>query len=748
MKKNSLKKVPFKKRLTKSVVENIIMTIGIFLVTIVSISTGTYIWEKYDISVGNISSERFVANIEVVNQIATDIKIKEAKESIKPLYKQDPDIGIQAVEEIQSFFNSLKTAKQLKEELKKEEESVEKSDTNNIDESESNIVIDNSNFLESTQSTSKYQTPIFLSTEKFNLLISLEDEQLDSLEKNILNIVANIMETGIKQDQLTNRIIDTKDKIAELKLDSVLGDIAYSVASSVIQPNLIIDEEATQNAINAKVAEVIPIVIKQGEKIVDKDEIITDEIYAILESLGYTEKEEWEPKDIIPIIGLAMIILLIQAFAYEYIRTNNKKLWNGTKEKTMLFTMYCIIVLLIRVMTGIGMLYYMLIPIALFGMLVAMLIDLPLAILLNIIVSIVGTLIYNGGVDFLIYFIISGTFACILTKYTYERNNTIKAASLISIINAVVLFGIGFLFQKAYSDQLLFKSLLAMISGLIAMIVMTGSLPFWEAAFDAITPIKLLELTNPNQAILKRLIIEAPGTYHHSIIVANLAEMAAMDIGANEALARAGAYYHDIGKLKYPNYFSENQVGENPHDYLLPLDSAKIIIGHVKDGYIYATDEKLPKVVKDMLIQHHGNTLVKYFYYKAKKDFPNEIIKEEEYRYHGITPQFKEAAILMLADTVEAAVRSMFTQGKTIDEIKVIISNLIKDKLDDGQLIDSELTIKDLNTIQNSFIKVFKGMYHERIAYPKEAIKSEDKSLLGEETKDKLLLDKEIKEEK
>lgn len=733
MKGKSLKKVPFKKRLTKSVVGNILMTIGILLVTIVSISTGTYIWQKYDISVGSISSERFVANVEVVNQIATDLKIKEAKESIKPLYKQDPDIGIQAIEEIQSFFNSIKTAKQSKEEeLKKE--SMKNSDINNIDETESSIVIDNSNFLESTQTTSNYQTPIFLSNEKFNLLISLEDAQLDSLEKDILNIVANIMETGIRQDQLTNRIIDTKDKITELKLDSVLGDIAYSLASSVIHPNLIIDEEATQSAIDAKVAEVVPIVIKKGEKIVDKDEIITNEIYAILESLGYTQKDEWEPKDIIPIIGLIMITILIQAFAYEYIRTHNKRLWNGTKDKTMLFTMYCIIVLLIRIMTGIGMEYYMLIPIALLGMLVSMLIDLPLAILLNIIVSIVGTLIYNGGVDFLMYFIISGTFSCILTKYTYERNNTIKAASLISIINGVVILGIGFLFQKAYSDQLLFKSLLAMISGFIALIVMTGSLPFWEAAFDAITPIKLLELTNPNQAILKRLIIEAPGTYHHSIIVANLAEMAAMDIGANEALARAGAYYHDIGKLKYPNYFSENQVGENPHDYLLPLDSAKIIIGHVRDGYIYATDEKLPKVVKDMLIQHHGNTLVKYFYYKAKKDFPGETIKEEEYRYPGITPQFKEAAILMLADTVEAAVRSMFTQGKTIDEIKVIISNLIKDKLDDGQLIDSDLTIKDLNTIQNSFIKVFKGMYHERIAYPKEAIKSEDKSKT-EETK-------------
>jgi putative nucleotidyltransferase with HDIG domain len=264
-----------------------------------------------------------------------------------------------------------------------------------------------------------------------------------------------------------------------------------------------------------------------------------------------------------------------------------------------------------------------------------------------------------------------------------------------------------------------------MLSGLIALIVMTGSLPFWEAAFDAVTPIKLLELTNPNQPILKRLITEAPGTYHHSIIVANLSEMAAMDIGADGALARAGSYYHDIGKLKYPNYFSENQAGENPHDYLLPLDSANIIIEHVQIGHAYAIDEKLPKAVRDIIIQHHGTTLVKYFYYKAKKDFPTEDIKQEHYRYPGIIPQCKEAAIVMLADTVEAAVRSMFNKGKTIDEIKLIVEDLIKDKLNDGQLLDSGLTIKDISTIQQAFIKVFKGMYHERIAYPKEAIKEE-----------------------
>lgn len=741
MKKKVPNKVPFKNRITKNVILNLLMTVGIFIITIIAVGTGTYLKQKYNLEVGAVSPERFVSDIEVINKVATDERIKEETNKIMPLYNEDPDIKAEAVIHIQTFFADLKNTKKAKEDEEQKrllDEEIKQNEAENATQIElenqtqsksktTDITVNNMDLLTSemlSTSNNDYETPVFLDNEKFNKLIGLSYNELSSFEEDIINVVLNILGAGVREDGLANAItINSKDAISKLGWDNTLKDIAYIIASSVIEPNFIIDEEGTKKAKDAKIAELelTPIKLKQGEKIVDKGEIITEEIYAILDSLGYTKKDKLDSKSIISIVGLAIIIALLQAISYEYIKINNKKLWLGNKEKTMLFTIYCLIVLLIRVMTS---LHYTVIPIALFGMLVAILIDLPLAILLNIVISIVGTLIYNGNSQFLIYFIISGTFACMVTKYTYERNNTIKATSIICIINAIVIFGIGFLFEKVYSDALLFKALMGMLSGIIAVIVMTGSLPFWEAAFDAITPIKLLELTNPNQPILKRLIIEAPGTYHHSIIVANLAEMASMDIRADGALARAGAYYHDIGKLKYPNYFSENQAGENPHDYLLPLDSAKIIIEHVEVGNGYAIDEKLPKVVRDIINQHHGNTLVKYFFYKAKKDFPSETIKEEQYRYSGIIPQFKEAAIVMMADTVEAAVRSMVNQGKNMDEIKDIIGNLIKDKLDDGQLRDSNLTLKDLDIIQNSFMKVFRGMYHGRIAYPKEAMKS------------------------
>lgn len=728
---NKKVKVSLKQYINRTLLINVGMTVVIFLLTLTSISTGTYILKKHDIEIGAVSNERLIADRDVIDSVATEKKKQEARDKAAAeatkKYKTDSEVGINASETIQSFFNTVRTAKINKEEeLRKASEESSKqleNEQNGISDIKNDISTNNSNFFETgeTQTSYSYKFPIPLNSTQLDLLISLSNEELNNLETNISNIVGNTLNLGVEEDKSQAALLTVRGSIDTLNLDNDLSNIIYSLAKSVIKPNRIEDEEYTQQQIDEKVAAVEPVKVLKGEKIVDKNEIITEEKYAILEALGYTQTEKWSSETIFPIIGLSIIIALTQAFVYEYIRLNNKKLWNTTKEKTMLFTMYCIIIFIIRFMTTLP---YMLIPISLFGMLIAMLIDLPLAIVLNIVISIIGMIMYDAGVSFLLYFIISGTFACIFTRYTYERNNTIKVAVAIGFVNAIVSFGIGFLFEKSYSEQLLMTSMLSVLNGFVTLVVVLGSLPFWEVAFDAITPLKLLELTNPNQPILKKLIIEAPGTYHHSIIVANLAEMAAMDVGANEALAKAGAYYHDIGKLKYPNYFSENQAGENPHDYLLPLDSAKIIIEHVQAGQAYADEEKLPKVIKDMIAQHHGNTLVKFFYYKAKKDFPDETIKEENYRYPGPIPQFKEAAILMLADTVEAAVRSMFSQGKTIDEINTIVGNLIKDKLDDGQLTDSNLTIKDLDIIQNSFIKVFKGMYHGRVAYPKEAMKS------------------------
>jgi putative nucleotidyltransferase with HDIG domain len=254
--------------------------------------------------------------------------------------------------------------------------------------------------------------------------------------------------------------------------------------------------------------------------------------------------------------------------------------------------------------------------------------------------------------------------------------------------------------------------------GVFASVLALGTLPIWEYLFGIITPIRLIELSNPNQPLLKRLLMEAPGTYHHSIIVANLAESAAEAVGANGILARVGAYYHDIGKLSRPYYFRENQLSsDNPHDRLDPALSASIIISHARDGVKLAQKYKVPKILQDFMLQHHGTTPVIYFYHKSKNnsDNPNDV-KLDDFRYAGPKPQSPETAIVMLADTVEAAVRSL--PEPTSEKIDELIRRLIKEKLEDGQLDECRLTLKDLDSIATAFKNVICGIFHERVEYP------------------------------
>ncbi|MCL2616662.1 MAG: HDIG domain-containing protein, partial [Defluviitaleaceae bacterium] len=238
-----------------------------------------------------------------------------------------------------------------------------------------------------------------------------------------------------------------------------------------------------------------------------------------------------------------------------------------------------------------------------------------------------------------------------------------------------------------------------------------------------------IELSNPNHPVLRKLAIEAPGTYHHSLIVANLAESAAYDIGANPYLARAGGYYHDVGKIKYPLFFAENQGKENPHDSMSPMESCAVLISHVEFGLELAARYKLPKIIRDIIEQHQGTTKMKYFYHKAcelAKESESAEVNEQDYRYSFTTPQTKESALIMLADTVEAAVRSRIPNVKAFTEIESLIRTLIKDKIDDGQLIDSGFTLRDIESTIQAFFKVFRAMNHERIAYPTATPKEAD----------------------
>jgi putative nucleotidyltransferase with HDIG domain len=284
--------------------------------------------------------------------------------------------------------------------------------------------------------------------------------------------------------------------------------------------------------------------------------------------------------------------------------------------------------------------------------------------------------------------------------------------------NAAAIIGVDALAGQGVFELATFRDMLwGLGNGMGSAVLTIGLLPFLESFFGVLTAVNLLELANPNRPLLHKLLMEAPGTYHHSIIVGNLAEAAAVEIGGNTALVRVGALYHDIGKTKRPYFFIDNQFGgENPHDKISPSLSALIITSHVRDGVAMAQEAGLPQEVVDLIHQHHGNSLVSYFYTRATENGGAEQVIEDDFRYDCPRPQTREAAILMLADSCEAAVRSL-TKAPP-GRIEAVVRKIIKDRLDDGQLEQSPLTFKDLDRIATVFTKILAGTFHKRIEYP------------------------------
>ncbi len=355
-------------------------------------------------------------------------------------------------------------------------------------------------------------------------------------------------------------------------------------------------------------------------------------------------------------------------------------------------------------------------PVAAGAMLTSMLLDFHLALGFSFVVSILLGLSFQGDPLIPVYYFLTSIVAALGVIQCKKRTAVLKAGAWTGLIGAIVIICIDL-----YHGELAARGSYDLAAGLLgtALVTMIVSvtLPFFEAVFDIATDIKLLELLDPNHPLLKELVYKSPGTYHHSIVIGNLAEAAAETIGENPILARVGAYYHDIGKIHKPEYFIENQrPSENKHDRLMPSMSSLIIASHVKEGVDVARAHRLPSVVIDIIQQHHGTSLITYFYQKAKELQPYAEISEQDYRYSGPRPRTKVAAIVMLADAVEAASRTL--ENPSLQRIQALTSSVITRIFLDDQLSMCDLTLKNLREISKSFNLILTGIFHHRIDYP------------------------------
>lgn len=345
--------------------------------------------------------------------------------------------------------------------------------------------------------------------------------------------------------------------------------------------------------------------------------------------------------------------------------------------------------------------------------------NLEISFLLTLACGIAVTSIAGNNFLLVVMFLISGILAILLAKDMRRRNVIIRTGLFIGLAQAAALT-----LASRFKSQYALSDLILIANGIACSIIVIGILPIFEYLFKTVTNVSLLELADFHNPLLQRMVMEAPGTYHHSLIVGNLSDAACKAVGANALLARIGAYYHDIGKLAKPEYFSENQSAfTSKHEALTPTMSKLIIMNHVKEGVELAKKYKFTPSVIDFIEQHHGNSLVYYFYRRALENTENvEKVGEEEFRYPGPKPNSKETAIVLLADSVEAATRAL--KEADLTKIEELVHKIINNKFIDGQLDECDLTLKDLERISSVFIKILSGIYHGRVSYPEDTKKA------------------------
>ena len=450
-----------------------------------------------------------------------------------------------------------------------------------------------------------------------------------------------------------------------------------------------------------------------------KGEPVTSRQIEILTELGLIGDSAGEGVILLYIV-LAILLSSIMGIEFFYIYKNYRSIYLDFKKLVLINLINVFSLILVRCVSFASP---FMIPLALAPLLMTMLINYKISLFVNSMNVIIVAALTGFNSQVIIIAIVNALVGATILRKMQQRNDILYSTLYIAVLSGVITFATGVILSSNLKDIFL-NSAFSIIGTVFAGVLATGLLPFLESTFNIVTTLKLLELSNPNTPLLKKLLMEAPGTYHHSMLVANLAELAAEEVKANPVIARIGAYYHDVGKTTRPYFFKENQISkENPHDKITANLSTLIIISHVKEGLELAKEYNIPEVIQDIIAQHHGTTLVKYFYYTVKNNSENpDEVREEDFRYPGPIPSTKEAGIIMLADSVEAAVRSINepTKGK----IEEMVNNIIKDKLHSGQLNDCDLTLKDLETIRKCFLKTLNGIYHQRIEYPTEKAKA------------------------
>lgn len=565
-----------------------------------------------------------------------------------------------------------------------------------------------------------------------NFFLKSDEASLREVFEKANTTLASALNTGISEKDVEN------NRVNKIIADNLVSNVSKrqitiieALLGQIVVPNLIVDEEATEMARKNAENSVKPyeVTFQKGDKIVFEGEGLTTRLKLdALRQAGYNVYE-LNRQGLLGIFSLVCLATFIYIFYMKYFAKQfTEPKYYGVS------TLLVLLLTTVAVVIPTGFSPYVL-PIPAFVFLLSIFTSPRVAFVTITVLLSVLSIGMQYQIQFIAAFLLLSLISIVtISQIRYSRRfDLLKAGLIVSVVGVLTVLSI-YILEKCLIDVnnslILRDCMYIFANGIISSIIVFGLIPLFENMFGIITPYGLAELSDHNQDLLKTLLRYAPGTYHHSLMVANLCEAAAEAIGANPILARVGAYYHDIGKLKRPLFFIENQsyfVTDNPHNNYNPRVSKMLITAHPNDGIEYAKKYKLPQIIHNFILQHHGEGLVSYFYNEAVKEEGAENVKKEQFRYPGPKPNMKETAILMLADAIESAVRA--SKNPTSEDIEKIIDKIIIERINDGQLSESPLTLHDIKVIASTFSRILRGMQHERIKYQEADDKLKDHKL-------------------
>jgi putative nucleotidyltransferase with HDIG domain len=568
-----------------------------------------------------------------------------------------------------------------------------------------------------------------IETDRLNQEIVLVDVRNPSAQMIMLAPRTRMLSLGAAHHELELKILDLSGWSQEQK------SVLVAAILPLIRPNVVLDQTATATAREAHANEIPPVTVslKRNQVIAREGDTVTPAMLAQLAAMKTTGHagHPWHN-----FLGLLLIVLAVYWAVWKFTehRTTVSAL---SLSKTRAFALVGSAIVVETALMRIGFtlsdsvangmktapfndptLWNFAIPFAAASLLVVMLVDTQLAFLTGVVTALFAGMLAPSGIQESLYAMISCAAAVYGIGRYRERQSVTLAGLFVGVVNAVMAIALVAYAEQPFTFNIIFLAGgCGFVGGLLTAIFAAGGLPINESVFGVLTDVKLLELSNADLPVLGQLALRAPGTNQHSHAVGQLAEDACRAVGANPLLARIGALYHDIGKVAAPEYFVENQQGENPHDHMRPSQSARIITSHVTYGSKLAKEINLPKKIADFIPQHHGTRTLHFFLRKAQSQAkPGEVIEEKDFRYPGPKPQFKEAAIMMLADSCEAAARSLARPDP--ENIRAIVVKIVDAVISDGQLDECDLTLQEITTIREAMISALTAIYHARVDYP------------------------------